>query len=131
MVREYSIPKHLECRDHYIDEDENSYHKFPQYLIDRLETIKDTTFCNVNIQRVGSKIRDSNICNTITRNGDVWNIMKHKRANIKELLALQGFPSSFKQAVSNSQMKKQIGKSMTVYVIQEILKECLNCLKPP
>lgn len=44
----------------------------------------------------------------------------NRRMNVKEMLALQGFPSTFKQVVSDTQMKKQLGNSMSVNVLKYI-----------
>jgi len=57
-----------------------------------------------------------------------WCIPLQRRANIKELLSLQGFPKNFKQVVSNTQLKKQIGNSMSVNVLKEIIKSCLETI---
>jgi site-specific DNA-cytosine methylase len=62
----------------------------------------------------------------IARNGSLWCVPINRYANIKELLTLQGFPKNFKQAVSNSQLKKQIGNSMSVCVVKEIFKNMFN-----
>lgn len=45
-----------------------------------------------------------------------------RKANIYEYLKLQGFPISFKQVVSDNQLKKQIGNSMSVNVLKELFK---------
>lgn len=119
----YKVPSHLPLLPHFIEEIDN-YDVYSNTVQDRYETIKDTTFCNVNIQRVGSVIRNKSLCNTITANGYVWCIARHRKATIQELLRLQGF-TSFKQVVSDSQIKRQIGNSMSVNVIQEIIKSCL------
>ena len=42
------------------------------------------------------------------------------------MLALQGFPQNFKQVVSDSQLKKQIGNSMSVNVLEEIFKNLIS-----
>ncbi len=47
----------------------------------------------------------------------------HRDATCGELLQLQGFPSSFKQVVSKTQMTKQIGNSMSVNVLEKIVKK--------
>lgn len=61
----------------------------------------------------------------IARNGSLWCVPMNRYANIKELLALQGF-KNFKQVVSKSQLKKQIGNSMSVCVLKELFKEMLK-----
>jgi DNA (cytosine-5)-methyltransferase 1 len=65
----------------------------------------------------------------INANNRMWCIPMHRYANIKELLLLQGFPENFKQVVSNTQLKKQIGNSMSVNVLVELFKECFKCIK--
>ena len=45
-------------------------------------------------------------------------------ATIDELMGLQGF-NNIEQIVSNCQMKKQIGNSMSVNVIKSIIKKLL------
>jgi DNA (cytosine-5)-methyltransferase 1 len=55
---------------------------------------------------------------------------KYKRhIYVKEALALQGFPKSFKQVVSDSQMYKQIGNSMSVCVLVALFKELFRVSK--
>jgi site-specific DNA-cytosine methylase len=56
---------------------------------------------------------------------DLWCVPCHRKANIKEILSLQGFPVDFKQVVSKTQLKKQIGNSMSVNVLEEIFKKLL------
>lgn len=46
-----------------------------------------------------------------------------RKATIKELLTLQGMKVDFKQVVSYCQLKKQIGNSMSVNVLEEIIKQ--------
>jgi DNA (cytosine-5)-methyltransferase 1 len=59
----------------------------------------------------------------ITANTRLWCVPKHRYANTSELLYLQGFPRKFKIVVSNTQLKKQIGNSMSVNVVKELIKE--------
>lgn len=60
----------------------------------------------------------------LARPSSLWCIPYHRYATCKEMFNLQGF-DSFKQVVSNSQMKKQIGNSMSVNVLVAILNELL------
>lgn len=65
-------------------------------------------------------------CPTVTATcRNVYCIPMNRRANIKELLALQGFSKNFKQDTSDTQLKKQIGNSMSVNVIKKILEKLL------
>ena len=49
----------------------------------------------------------------------------HRDATCGELLQLQGFPSSFKQVVSRTQMIKQTGNSMSVNVVERLIGSLL------
>ena len=60
---------------------------------------------------------------SLTTGGNLWCVPLQRHATIEELLRLQGFPKDFKQVVSNSQMKKQIGNSMSVNVLVAIFKQ--------
>ena len=65
-----------------------------------------------------------NICPTLLagNGGDcIYYLTSIKRRYTpREYLRLQGFPDTFKQAVSNSQMYKQVGNSMSVNVLANI-----------
>ena len=53
----------------------------------------------------------------------MYNLISKRYATIDELLMLQGFePKKFKQVVTNRQLTKQIGNSMTVHVLEAIFK---------
>lgn len=62
----------------------------------------------------------------VARGSSLWCVPYHRYATPKELGMLQGFPSDFKQVVSNSQMKKQFGNSMSVNVLVEIFRKLLE-----
>jgi DNA (cytosine-5)-methyltransferase 1 len=57
--------------------------------------------------------------------GLLWCKPMNRYANIKELLSLQGFPTTFKQVISDRQLKKQLGNSMSINVLTEIFKYLL------
>lgn len=63
-----------------------------------------------------------------TQNG-LWCVQYHRYATCKERLKLQGFPTNFKQVVSDTQFNKQIGNSMSVNVLECVLNECFDCVK--
>jgi DNA (cytosine-5)-methyltransferase 1 len=52
----------------------------------------------------------------------IWVKPISRYININELLMLQGFPKKFKRSVSNTQLKRQIGNSMSVNVIHSIFR---------
>ena len=53
----------------------------------------------------------------------MWCVPMGRKANIKEYLKLQGFPTNLKQPISDHQMKIKIGNSMTVDVIEQLLEK--------
>jgi DNA (cytosine-5)-methyltransferase 1 len=55
-------------------------------------------------------------------------IKQNRKLLYKEALRLQGFPSSFKKVVSNNQLMKQIGNSMSVNVLKKIIQEAIKCI---
>ena len=55
-----------------------------------------------------------------------WCVKIGRQANVKELLALQGFPGDFRQAVSTTQLKRQLGNSMSVNVLESIIGKLLR-----
>jgi DNA (cytosine-5)-methyltransferase 1 len=68
------------------------------------------------------------ICPCLTTQGNLWCVPLQRRANCKEYLLLQGFPLQFNQVVSDRQLKKQIGNSMSVNVLKSIFIELLPLL---
>jgi DNA (cytosine-5)-methyltransferase 1 len=65
---------------------------------------------------------------TLATSATFWCVPMHRRATIKEKLSLQGFPKNFKQVVSDSQMSKQIGNSMSVNVLKCLFKSIFKCV---
>lgn len=69
----------------------------------------------------GNYMKD--LCPTITCSTPLY-LTKYKRyLTPKELLLLQGFPKSFIQVVSNHQLRKQVGNSMSVNVLKDIFDQ--------
>jgi DNA (cytosine-5)-methyltransferase 1 len=91
--------------------------------------IKETSRHNVFIDMAfcgQSKFTNADkYCGCIAYRSNIWNVQMCRYANVKELLSLQGFRTNFINVNSNSQMKKQIGNSMSVNVLQLLLKELL------
>lgn len=85
--------------------------------------------CFVNFSFQNNSVSNSNVmCPTITANCKLWCVPMHRYANIKEHLKLQGFSTYFKQVVSDAQMKKQIGNSMSVNLVKALLKVMIECI---
>ncbi len=108
----------------YIDNDDEYIHPIPQCVIK--SKMLDKVPSNAVFVDFGFKKHKHPYAGfytpTINANNRLWCIPLQRYANIKELLSLQGFPKNFKQVVSNTQLKKQIGNSMSVNVLKEIIK---------
>ena len=68
------------------------------------------------------KMHRANVDNYVTVNGKLRKLMP------RECLRLMGFPDTFKQVVSNTQMYQQAGNSIVVNVMSEILKEIIKTI---
>ena len=69
-----------------------------------------------------------NICPTLTTQcSKTYLTSYNRRLTTTECLLLQGFSKDFRQVVSNTQMYKQIGNSMSVNVLKVIFNEIFNC----
>ena len=125
----FTIPEKTECKDinEFVEEDNNTYREYPpRFARTKEKLVEGKVFFNLEL-RSPTK---GNYCNTITAHQEVWCIKKHRPATITEILSLQGFPKNFKQVVSNTQMKKQIGNSMSVNVLEKIFEEIFKIYVP-
>lgn len=87
----------------------------------------DTIFVNTGFRQNTHQQGDI-VCPCITTaNSSFICVPLCRKMNVKEMLMLQGFPCNFKQVVSDTQMKKQIGNSMSVNVLKYIF---ISMLKP-
>jgi len=70
------------------------------------------------------------MCPTLTTSGSAsfWLTKYRRRFHPKEILLLQGFPLSFNQVVSNTQIIKQAGNSMSVPVIQAVIEALIHAV---
>lgn len=76
------------------------------------------------VAKTRSFANTNRLCPCITANPRIWCVPKHRYATPRELLNLQGF-GEFKQVVSDTQLRRQIGNSMSVNVIKEIMRNLL------
>ncbi len=84
---------------------------------------KHSVFINLNFLSISGNYPNSDrYTPCITANATLWCLPLHRKANVKEYLRLQGFPVNFKQVVSDRQMKKQIGNSISVCVLEALFK---------
>jgi len=107
----------------YIDEKANITTRIKKYI----KTLpEDSCFVDLSFSGTTNYPNSDQYSPCLLTSGLLWCVPMDRKANIKEYLKLQGFPANFKQVVSDRQMKKQIGNSMSVNVIKEILNVLLN-----
>lgn len=112
----------MEKLENYIDYNDNIDNKF---IPSRLKIYKnninnDGIFINLDFLKYTSFPSSNKYCPCISRCSNLWNIRLKRHANIKEHLKLQGFDTNFIINVSKTQLKKQIGNSISVNVLKNI-----------
>lgn len=125
IKKNIQFPKKIKCRpiESYIDHSCNIKEKYSNTYKDKLFLFKKGVFVNVGNLFAESSAPVNPIYSSTLTTHPLWCVPMHRKATIKECLALQGFSKNFKQVVSDSQMRKQIGNSMSVNVLIAIFKE--------
>jgi DNA (cytosine-5)-methyltransferase 1 len=124
MKREFKFPKKKKMKkiESYIDQNNNILENPTKATLTKLKKSKgvfvDLATINISCSPNSFQI----YCPTINTEKRLWCKPKHRYASVKETLSLQGFPKSFNQNVSDSQLKKQIGNSMSVNVLVALFK---------
>ena len=130
MKKEFTFPKKKKMKkiESYIDQTVIKKDKPYDFCKEKLKKSKgvfvDLTFVNIT-----SLTSYQNYCPTLNTYSGLWCVPKHRYASVKEHLILQGFPKKFKQTVSDNQIKKQIGNSMSVNVLVELFKCIFDSIK--
>ena len=128
--KDFMIPVKKKIKDvkNFIDNADNTKNQITNTIAHTLSIIpKNAVF--VDYGNPSSTYPNSYLwCPTLTTTNNLWCVPKKRKANYKERLQLQGFPKNFKKVVSDTQIHKQIGNSMSVNIIKLLLKECLNCI---
>lgn len=125
----FEFPKKKQMRDikEFIDLNDNTIMVKKECNYELFNNIpNDSVFIDIGFRK--AKFPNSNKwAPCITAQPNMWCVSKNRKANIKEYLSLQGFPTEdFVQNISDHQFKKKIGNSMTVDVIEELLIQCLK-----
>ncbi|WP_265262500.1 DNA cytosine methyltransferase [Spirulina subsalsa] len=134
----FSFPKPLGIRPQLQDILEPESQVDPQYFLS--EEIKQKRLAKVKpnypIPSIWHENKSGNISaleySCALRAGASYNYLVVngvRRPTARELLRLQGFPDSFKVVVPYSQLRKQVGNSVTIPVIQSIASEMVKSLK--
>jgi len=131
--KKFEIPKKIKCKpiDTFINTEYNQIEKYSNTYKNVYNQFKNGTFVTI-----GSLYSENNNKNkvdpghssTIIASCALWCIPMHRKATIGECLSLQGFPKDFKQVVSDTQMRRQIGNSMSVNVLEHLFTELFKCV---
>jgi DNA (cytosine-5)-methyltransferase 1 len=119
---DFEWPKKVEMDDlrNYVDEEDNSIFLSNKKNINKIS--KDVIFIDKHFCRQNDTYPNaSKWCPCINTQNGLWCVIKNRYANVKERLNLQGFFGIFIQDVSDTQLNKQIGNSMSVNVVKAIL----------
>ena len=128
MKKDFQFPSTTPCKKHFIDtvNKRDTLSERCNSLFKKID--KPPIFVNLNTLGLNYKNNPKYYCSCLDTLGKIWCYPKHRWATCKEYLCLQGFPKNFKQVVSDSQLKKQIGNSMSVNVLKCLFKECFRAL---
>jgi len=92
-----------------------------------IEKLPDKSiFINTDFLKYTNFPTSNILCPCIGSQSTLYCIYKNRYANIKEKLSLQGFDTNFKKVVSNTQLNKQIGNSMSVNILRSIYESILT-----
>jgi DNA (cytosine-5)-methyltransferase 1 len=106
----------------YIDMSDSTKETLMPRVNQMLKEVVNPDAIFVNTGFIQNPHREGDIvCPCLTTSNNFVCVPFHRKMNVKEMLSLQGFPKTFKQVVSDAQMKKQIGNSMSVNVVKHIL----------
>ena len=125
----FEWPEPIECPplDSFIDHTDHEKDPIPPFIQDS-GILKRLPKCAgyIDIGFPNRTFPNSHIeCPCITTQGNLWCVPYTRRANISEHLKLQGFPDTFKQVVSDRQLKKQLGNTISVNVMMALLHKLL------
>jgi DNA (cytosine-5)-methyltransferase 1 len=82
---------------------------------------KDSVFIDVDFLYYTKYPDSGKVSPCLMARCSLWCVPIHRYATVLEYLMLQGFTVDFKKVISITQMKKQIGNSMSVNVLKEIM----------
>ena len=130
QIQEYTTPIKLQMKpldDFILDKNIYTKTKNPTVLknLNKINNEKNNIVLSTNYY-----YPIKNISPTLTTQcSRYYNTTYNRYLTTNECLLLQGFPSNFNQVVSNYQMYKQAGNSMSVNVLKALLKKIYSITK--
>lgn len=128
--REFNFPKKKKMKkiESFIDNKNNEKEKPYNYVKNKIKKINDVCFLDLCFIKTNNFENYKEYSPSLTTYKSLYCLPKKRYASVKEKLKLQGFPTNFKQVISDTQMSKQIGNSMSVNVLIEIFKCIFNSI---
>lgn len=124
-LNEFKFPEKIPMKlleDFILDKTIYKFNRTDKALLKNLNKLKSKKNCIVAPFTFYSPMY--NVSPTLTcRCASYYHSLYNRNVNYKECLLLQGFDINFKNVVSNTQMGRQIGNSMSVNVLVELFKE--------
>jgi DNA (cytosine-5)-methyltransferase 1 len=125
--KEFIWPKYKKSTNlsKFIDHKNPSMDTVPTFARKALKKMDTQIFVDLGFVKYTKYPNADKYCPCVCANNQLWCVPKGRFALINEMFRLQGFNKNFNQSVSNTQMKKQIGNSMSVNVLKVILQQLL------
>jgi len=123
---EWPEKKEMDDIENYINQSNNIINSYPERMLknNMLDKIPSNSIF-IDLAYPKHNFPNSNkFSPCIASNSRLWCVPKKRFADIKELLKLQGF-KNFNLVISNTQIKKQIGNSISVNILKALLKQIL------
>ncbi|KAI9316543.1 S-adenosyl-L-methionine-dependent methyltransferase, partial [Zopfochytrium polystomum] len=131
MIDDYIKPQKTEMKKQdecILDKKIYTFKSLDKMLLKNLSIVKEKTNDNVIFVPFTYAFPTIDVCPTLTtRCSSFYHSVYNRHLNYKEALMLQGFDTNFNKVVSNFQLCKQIGNSMSVNVLKVIFQELFRC----
>jgi DNA (cytosine-5)-methyltransferase 1 len=118
--KQFEWPEKVEMDklENYVDWDDKPKREVAKFCREQVSKLHDYIF--VDIAQINRLHKDKKTVSCLVTSNRLWNVPLGRYMKYQEGLLLQGF-DFFNKNVSNVQMMKQIGNSMSVNVIKHIL----------
>tara|TARA_R110001583_G_scaffold73458_1_gene204390 strand:+ start:467 stop:1396 length:930 start_codon:yes stop_codon:yes gene_type:complete len=112
----------------FVDTTDNSKDLIKDKNIELFNNIpNDSVFIDIGFRKFNF-VNSNKWCSCIMSSPNMWCVPMGRKANVKEYLMLQGFPTDVIHQKSNHRMKLLIGNSMSINVIEELIISGLRSL---
>lgn len=124
---EWPKPKPMKNIHTFIDKNSKKKDELSEYYKESVASSKGV-FVDLGFIRRHNPNSYQTYAPTLMAINYLWCVPMHRYATIREKLSLQGFRKTFKQVVSDTQLSRQIGNSISVNVLKELFICIFECL---